>query len=54
MRKTMNADMVGDESKMGFGQVLPSVLFIQILFDIVDIWKGKSYLLVQVSPTNHC
>jgi hypothetical protein len=41
MLKVLNEHLVGDETRMGFGQVLPLVLLSQIGLNIVDIWKGK-------------
>ncbi|KAJ0134217.1 Uncharacterized protein HZ326_22720 [Fusarium oxysporum f. sp. albedinis] len=46
MLKVMNQPLVEDETKIGFGQVLPLVLLVQILLNIVDIWKGKGYSLL--------
>lgn len=41
--KTLNIDLImeGDELKMGFGQVLPLLLFVQLGFIFVDLWEGK-------------
>ncbi|KAH7241202.1 hypothetical protein BKA59DRAFT_401253 [Fusarium tricinctum] len=41
MLKVMNQPLVEDETKIGFGQVLLLVLLVQILLNIVDIWKSK-------------
>jgi hypothetical protein len=41
MLKVMNASLVDDETKMGFGQVLALILLVQILLNVIDIWKGK-------------
>lgn len=41
MLKVMNEALVEDETKIGFGQVLPLVLLIQIPLSMLDIWKGK-------------
>jgi hypothetical protein len=43
MLKVLNEHLVDDETKMGFGQVLPLVLLVQIGLNIVDICKGKPY-----------
>lgn len=43
MLKVLNEHLVDDETKIGFGQVLPLVLLVQIGLNIVDIWKGKLY-----------
>ena len=40
MLKVMNGPLVKDETKMGFGQVLPLVLLVQIFLNVVDIWKS--------------
>jgi hypothetical protein len=39
--KVLNKPLIdGDELKMGFGQVLPLVLVVQIGFNIIDLWEG--------------
>jgi hypothetical protein len=48
MLKVLNEHLVGDETKMGFGQVLPLILLAQIVLNIVDIWKGKLHFVHQV------
>jgi hypothetical protein len=48
MLKVLNEHLVSDETKMGFGQVLPLVLLAQIGLNIVDIWKGKLHSVHQV------
>jgi hypothetical protein len=45
MLKVLNKHLVDDETKMGFGQVLPLVLLAQIGLNIVDIWKGKLHFV---------
>ncbi|KAJ9419625.1 hypothetical protein QL093DRAFT_2370693 [Fusarium oxysporum] len=42
MLKIINQPLVEDETKMGFGQVLPLVLLVQILLNILDIWKDPA------------
>jgi hypothetical protein len=40
--KTLNNNIIdGDELKMGFGQVLPLVLIMQLSFMFIDLWEGK-------------
>ncbi|KAH6714602.1 hypothetical protein BKA61DRAFT_575334 [Leptodontidium sp. MPI-SDFR-AT-0119] len=42
MLKVLNEHLVNNETKIGFGQVLPLVLLAQIGLNIVDIWKDPS------------
>lgn len=41
MRKANNSLIEEEETLYGFGQVLPLVMLLQIVFSAVDIWRGK-------------